>query len=199
MTTIYLASGNAHKLEELTAMFSGQLAPGGNDGLVFAPPPTLLEVEETGATFAANARLKAAAGAQLFGAPCLADDSGLCVDALDGRPGVYSARYAPTNDERIAKLLGELAGVPTDRRGAAFVCAIALVWPDGRVIEVAGRCEGVITEAPRGTGGFGYDPVFLVPALGRTFAELQATEKNRMSHRALAVSRLRAALAASKP
>ncbi len=194
MTTIYLASGNAHKLQELTAMFGG-----GQAGWTFAPPPEPLDVEETGTTFQANARLKAEAGARRFGAPCLADDSGLCVDALDGRPGVYSARYAPTDAERIAKLLGELAGVPAERRSAAFVCAIALVWPDGRAIEVEGRCEGVITEAPRGAGGFGYDPVFRVPALGRTFAELAAAEKNRMSHRAMAVSRLRAALATSIP
>lgn len=194
MTTIYLASGNAHKLEELGAMFARA-----QGGWTFAPPPEPLEVEETGATFAANARLKAEAGARAFGAPCLADDSGLCVDALDGRPGVYSARYAPTDEERIAKLLGELTGVPAARRTAAFVCAIALAWPDGRVIEVEGRCEGVITEAPRGAGGFGYDPVFRVPALGRTFAELAAGEKNTVSHRALAVSRLRSALAASIP
>lgn len=189
-TTIYLASGNAHKLEELSAMFARAAGD-----FVFAPPPEPVDVEETGTTFAANARLKAEWGAKRFGAPCLADDSGLCVDALDGRPGVYSARYAPTNEERIAKLLGELAGVEASRRIAAFVCAIALVWPDGRAIEVEGRCEGVITEGPRGAGGFGYDPVFLVPALGRTFAEITADEKNRMSHRAVAVSRLRAALA----
>lgn len=195
MTTIYLASANAHKLEELSAMFAGA----STQGWRFAPPPAPLDVEETGTTFAANARLKAEAGAARFGAPCLADDSGLCVDALDGRPGVYSARYAPTDQERIAKLLGELQGLPAERRTAAFVCAIALVWPDGRAIEVEGRCEGRITDAPRGSGGFGYDPVFLVPALGRTFAELQAAEKNSLSHRAVAVSRLRAALAKAIP
>jgi XTP/dITP diphosphohydrolase len=189
VTTIYLASGNAKKLAELQAMFAK-----GQGDYTFAAPPEVLEVEETGTTFAANARLKAEAGAKAFGAPCLADDSGLCVDALDGRPGVYSARYAATDEARIAKLLGELQGVPRERRTARFVCAIALVWPDGRAIEVEGRCEGEIAEAPRGAGGFGYDPVFLIPALGRTFAELEAVEKNAMSHRALAVSRLRQAL-----
>lgn len=194
MTTIYLASGNAHKLEELQAMFRA-----GAGDWAFAPPPAPVDVEETGTTFAENARLKALDGARRFGAPCLADDSGLCVDALDGRPGVYSARYAETNEARIAKLLGELQGVPAERRTAAFVCAIALAFPDGRLIEVEGRCEGTITEGPRGAGGFGYDPVFLVPALGRTFAEITADEKNRMSHRANAVAKLRRALASGVP
>lgn len=183
---IYLVSGNAKKLKELQALLPGES---------FAPPPFALDVEETGTTFAANARLKAEAGAAAFGGPCLADDSGLCVDALDGAPGVYSARYAPGTDaDRTAKLLDALAGVPRERRTAHFACAIALAYPDGRVIEVEGRCDGVITEAPRGEAGFGYDPVFENVEYGQTFAELGAEIKNGLSHRAQAVQKLKAAL-----
>jgi XTP/dITP diphosphohydrolase len=188
---VLLASTNAHKLDELRALFGAE----GPFRFELAPRP--LEVEETGATFAENARLKAEAYVAAFGEPALADDSGLCVDALDGRPGVYSARYAPTDAERIAKLLGELKDVPEASRTAAFVCAMALVFPDGRHFEVEGRCPGVIADAPRGAGGFGYDPVFVVPGLGKTFAELTAEEKNAISHRADATRKLRAAIAAS--
>ncbi|MFN3428718.1 MAG: RdgB/HAM1 family non-canonical purine NTP pyrophosphatase [Candidatus Sericytochromatia bacterium] len=192
MTVVILASSNAHKLEELQALF------GEAGAFSFQLAPRALEVEETGSTFAANAALKAEAYAQAFGLPALADDSGLCVDALDGRPGVHSARYAPTDAERIGKLLGELDGVPAPERTASFVCAMALRFPNGELIQVEGRCPGVIVEAPRGQGGFGYDPVFLVPSLGKTFAELTPAEKNAVSHRAIATSRLRGALAAAK-
>ncbi|MEB3221298.1 MAG: RdgB/HAM1 family non-canonical purine NTP pyrophosphatase [Candidatus Sericytochromatia bacterium] len=191
-TTIHLTSTNAHKLQELSTIFAAE-----DGAFVFAPPPRPLEVEETGETFAANALLKAQAAAAAFGTPCLADDSGLAVEALGGRPGVYSARYAATDAARIEKLLGELAGVPAARRGAAFVCAMALAWPDGRTLVVEGRCEGRITEAPAGSGGFGYDPVFLVPAHGRTFGELPAEVKHTISHRAQAAARLREALRAA--
>lgn len=185
---VLLASTNAHKLEELQALF-------GQEGAWrFELAPTPLEVEETGHTFAENARLKAEAYAKAFNEPALADDSGLCVDALDGRPGIYSARYAPTDAERIAKLLGELNDVPEAKRTAAFVCAMALVFPDGRVIEVEGRCPGRIADGPKGAGGFGYDPVFFVPEAGKTFAELSADEKNRISHRATATGKLKAAI-----
>lgn len=192
MTTVILASSNAHKLEELQALF------GSAGALEFVLAPRPLEVEETGETFLDNAHLKAAAYAQAFNSPALADDSGLCVDALDGRPGVHSARYAPSDAERIGKLLGELAGLPIERRGAAFVCAMALHFPDGRTITVEGRCPGMITEQARGEGGFGYDPIFLVPELGKTFAELTADEKNTVSHRARATAQLREALATAK-
>lgn len=189
MTVIRLASTNAHKLEELQALFAD-----GAGGWRFAGPPAPLEVEETGTTFVENALLKAQAGAAAFGGPCLADDSGLVVEALDGRPGVYSARYAATDEARIEKLLGELAGFPEARRGAAFVCAMALAWPDGRTITVEGRCEGRIADRPSGRGGFGYDPVFFVPEVGLTFAELDPARKNVISHRARAAARLREAL-----
>ena len=180
---ILLASTNRGKLAELQAM--------GRDlaGVSFALGPPL-EVEETGTTFAENAAIKARAVLAATGKPALADDSGLVVDALDGRPGVHSARYAPTDAERIAKLLQELAGVPAERRTAAFVCAMALALPDGRLIAVEGRCEGVIAMAPSGVGGFGYDPIFVVPNLGKSFGDLSAEAKNGISHRALAMKRL---------
>lgn len=189
---ILLASTNQGKLAELTRLFADL------PGFSFRLGPGL-DVPETGTTFAQNAALKATATMQVTGKACLADDSGLAVDALGGRPGVYSARYAPTDEDRIAKLLGELAGTPPEQRTASFVCAMALARPGEPLIAVEGRCKGVITDAPRGSGGFGYDPVFLVPLLGRTFAEMSAGEKNRVSHRAQATARLKSALMAIAP
>ncbi len=184
-TTLVIASGNAGKLREFAALLA-------DFPLAVRPQPEGLEVEETGATFAANARLKAEAVARATGCWSLADDSGLAVAALGGAPGVFSARYAPTDAARINRLLEELAaaageresrGLPPDRR-AAFVAALALADPDGVVrLEVEGRCEGVISEAPSGTGGFGYDPVFLVPELGLTFAAMDKASKSRVGHR----------------
>jgi XTP/dITP diphosphohydrolase len=137
--------------------------------------------------------------ARATGCWALADDSGLAVEALDGAPGVFSARYAPTDAERIARLLAELEAATTRR--AAFVAALALADPQGVVqLAVEGRCEGLITEAPRGEGGFGYDPVFLVPELGLTFAEMDKATKARIGHRGRAFAalepRLRALLGA---
>jgi XTP/dITP diphosphohydrolase len=156
-------------------------------------------VVEDGATFAANARLKACDLAARAGLPVLGDDSGLEVDALGGRPGVRSARYArehATDAENTALLLQELSDVPDAARRAAFRCALALAWPDGRVVEADGRCEGRIAPAPRGSGGFGYDPVFVDPASGRTFGELPAEAKNAFSHRRRALDALRSVLGA---
>jgi XTP/dITP diphosphohydrolase len=186
---IVLASSNSGKLKEFGALLA-------DSGLEVVPQASLgiADAEETGLTFVENALHKARHAAQASGLPALADDSGLCVDALDGRPGVYSARYAPTDKERIAKLLGELKKVPAEKRTAAFVCAMALVLPDGRMLTVEGRRPGMITDGPRGEHGFGYDPVFLVPETGKTFAELSADEKNRLSHRAIAAEKLKAAL-----
>jgi XTP/dITP diphosphohydrolase len=181
---VILASTNAHKLAELQALFADV------PGLTFELGPAL-EVEETGITFAENALLKANAYMHATGQPCLADDSGLVVYALDGRPGVYSARYAADDASRIARVLGELEGLP---REAAFVCAMALARPDGPPIQVEGRCEGQITPAPVGSGGFGYDPIFHSPELGVTFGEASAEAKNRVSHRARATAALRAIL-----
>lgn len=163
----------------------------------FAAPP---QVAEDGDTYLVNARLKAHAVAAHCGLPSLADDSGLEVDALDGAPGIRSARFAADNspaarpgDDRanLALLVERLQGVPAERRTARFRCAIVVAHPDGRELAVAGTCEGLLTEQPRGGGGFGYDPLFVYPPLGRTFAELPAEEKDRVSHRALAVRALR--------
>ena len=153
---LVIASGNAGKVREFAALLLDL-------PLEVRPQPEGLDVEETGATFAENARLKAEAVARATGCWALADDSGLAVEALGGAPGVLSARYAPSDPKRIARLLAELAAVDAttpERRGAAFVAALALADPSGRVrLAVEGRCAGVITDAPRGEGGFGYDPV----------------------------------------
>ena len=147
------------------------------------------QAEETGDSFAENALIKARAYAQLSGNVTLADDSGLEVDALRKRPGVYSARYGGpglTDEQRYLKLLSELADLPAADRRARFRCAIAVAWPDGRCALTTGSCEGQIASEPAGTNGFGYDPVFLVPEYQRTMAELPEAIKNRISHRARA-------------
>jgi XTP/dITP diphosphohydrolase len=143
-------------------------------------------VEETGTTFAANARLKAETMARESRLVSLADDSGLEVDALDGEPGVRSARYAgekASDAERVDCLLGKMAGVPREKRTARFVCVIAVATPEGEVAFCTGECRGIITEEPKGDLGFGYDPVFYFPEWGRTMAELPMAAKNRVSHR----------------
>lgn len=153
-----------------------------------------ISVVEDGGTFLENALKKATVTAQVTGMTAAADDSGLEVDYLNGRPGVFSARYADpkaTDRENNAQLLKELQGVPPPQRGARFVCVIALCTPDGRQEWVEGECRGVITESPRGEHGFGYDPIFYYPPLERTFAELSAGDKNRVSHRATAIRKLR--------
>lgn len=150
----------------------------------------LREAQESGLTFAENARLKAQHYYSLTGIPSLADDSGLVVDALEGAPGIYSARFAPSDAERIQKLLAMLKNVPAGRRRARFVCAICL--SAGRSsIEVQGQAEGRILLSPKGAEGFGYDPVFYYPPLRKTFAELFLEAKNRVSHRGCALEKLR--------
>jgi XTP/dITP diphosphohydrolase len=157
--------------------------------------PGAPEVVEDGATFAANARKKAAETAVALGRWVLADDSGLAVDELGGAPGVHSARYAGTHGDDEAnnrKLLEALGDLPDDRRGAAFVCALALADPAGAVrLESDGSCRGRITRAPRGDHGFGYDPLFLIPEYHRTFGELSPLVKHQLSHRSRAFARLR--------
>lgn len=150
---------------------------------------SLDDVEETGETFKDNAELKAQAALKKTGLPSIADDSGLMVDALGGRPGVYSARYADTDEDKINKLLSELADSGTDNRAAHFVCVICCVFPDGRKIFAYGQCDGNIGFAPRGNNGFGYDPVFFVDG-NKTFAELTDTQKDAMSHRGKALREL---------
>jgi XTP/dITP diphosphohydrolase len=161
--------------------------------------PELPEIPEEGATFAENALTKAQTVARLTGLPALADDSGLEVEALGGRPGVFSARYAqdrtggrmPSDEDNWKKLLDELRGVPPEKRQARFVCEIALAWPNGRLITTRGEVAGVIALEPRGTRGFGYDPVFWVTAYEATVAELDLAVKNRISHRGQALKQLK--------
>jgi XTP/dITP diphosphohydrolase len=155
--------------------------------------PDVPDVVEDGATFVANARKKAVAFSRALGKLALGDDSGLEVDALGGAPGVKSHRFAgpsASDADNMRLLLERLRGVPEARRTARFRCAAVLVWPDGSSIEAEGSCEGVILDAPRGSGGFGYDPLFFSPVHGKTFAELPAEAKNATSHRARALARL---------
>jgi len=152
------------------------------------------DVEETGSTYEANALLKAREYAALSGLLTLADDSGLEVDALAGRPGVHSARYAPDSPTRIRRLLAEMQNVPADQRSARFQCVIALAWPDGRTEIISGTCEGWITSEARGSNGFGFDPVFYVSERGLTMAELPDDIKNQISHRARAAQKMRPVL-----
>ena len=151
----------------------------------------LPEALESGTTFAENARLKAEHYHHLTGLPTLAEDSGLVVDALGGKPGIHSARFAPTDKERIEKLLRMLGSLPSPlSRSAHFVSALCLLLPD-QLIEVAGEVHGELTQEPRGTHGFGYDPIFYYPPLGKTFAQMTVAENNQISHRAQALEKLR--------
>lgn len=149
--------------------------------------PDAPDVEETGSTFVDNAILKATAYARFTGELTLADDSGLEVDALDGAPGVFSSRFASTDSERNSKLLDLMKNIPDEKRTARFRCAIAIAEPDGNVKTCEGAVEGVIAHEPKGTHGFGYDPVFYVPEMAKHFAELTADEKNAISHRGKAL------------
>ena len=153
-------------------------------------PHAVPEIEETGATFLDNAILKAVHSSRFVDDVVLADDSGLCIDALNGRPGVFSNRYAADDRARIHRVLSEMESVPDADRGAAFVCALALAGHGEVIWTGEGRVEGVINREPRGTNGFGYDPIFYLPELGRTMAELTAEEKNRISHRGRALEEL---------
>ncbi|MDR0531337.1 MAG: RdgB/HAM1 family non-canonical purine NTP pyrophosphatase [Oscillospiraceae bacterium] len=152
------------------------------------------DVEETGASFEENARLKATAGCRATGLPCVGDDSGLCVDALNGLPGVYSARFAGAHGNdgaNIKKLLDLLRNVPPGSRAARFICAVCCAFPDGSEIMVRGVCEGEIASDPAGEGGFGYDPVFLPAEVpGFTMAQLSAAQKDQISHRGRALALL---------
>jgi XTP/dITP diphosphohydrolase len=155
------------------------------------------DVEETGSSLAENALLKARTYAHASGLLTLADDSGLEVDALDGEPGVYSSRYAgpgASDADRYRLLLRKLRDTPQEERTARFRCVTVLAWPDGTARAAEGTCEGIIAFAPRGTGGFGYDPVFYLPGHGCTMAELPAEVKNRVSHRGRAAQKTRAIL-----
>jgi XTP/dITP diphosphohydrolase len=188
---VLLGTSSQKKIAELRPMFAGlpvDLVTPAEVGLDIDP-------EETGATLEENARIKALAFARAAQMPALADDSGLEVDALGGAPGVYSKRFAgpdATDADRIALLLDKLADVPDAERTARFRCVIALATPEDVAGSVAGTCEGSIGRAPRGSNGFGYDPVFLVGGTRRTMAELSTEEKNQVSHRGRAAAAARA-------
>lgn len=186
MDRIVLASRNPHKIEELKETLAG-LGIGLKSALDY---PELEEVVEDRPTLEGNALKKARCVFRETGLPALADDTGLEVDALDGRPGVYSARYAgedATYEENLVKLLDELAGVKEKDRGAQFRTAVAFIDEEGEEHLFEGVCRGVIIESPRGSGGFGYDPVFLPEGFDRTFAELDSAEKHQISHRGRAI------------
>jgi len=187
MSKLLIATNNAGKVREIKAILGGLF----DEVVSLKEAGYTLEVEEDGDTFEQNAVKKARAAAALTGLPALADDSGLCVDALSGAPGVWSARYASenaTDADNNAKLLGAMEGVAA--RGARFVSVVALATGD-TVMTARGEVRGEILRAPRGGSGFGYDPLFYSPELGQTFGEAPAEDKNRISHRARALAALR--------
>ena len=182
MTLLVVATGNPGKLKEMQAYL-------GDLDLQLQLKPEDLDVEETGATFRENACLKAAEVAKATGEWAIADDSGLAVDALGGAPGVYSARYGRTDEERIERLLQELG--TEENRKAQFICVIAIARPDGSIaLETEGICQGEILYQPRGHGGFGYDPIFYVPQQQQTFAQMTPELKRSLSHRGQAFQAL---------
>ncbi len=194
---LYLASSNPGKLAEFRALAAASASPVAVELALLPDVESLPAFEENAPTFAENAAGKALQYSRLQEGLVFADDSGLVVPALGGAPGVHSARYAgadATNSERIEKLLRELRGKRGEERSAHFVCAIALAKRGRALAIVTDRADGQILEAPRGSGGFGYDPVFYFPAAKKTFAELSAEEKNRHSHRGKAFRKLLAAL-----
>lgn len=186
---VVLASGNKGKLKEFQAI----LADSGLELVPMSNWPEIGEIEETGKTFLENSRIKAQTVSRITGLAALADDSGLTVDALDGAPGVYSARYSgqgATDEANYRLLLDNLAETPDNQRQAAFVAVLVLHYPDGREETAEGRCQGVISRAPQGENGFGYDPVFYLPDLDLTMAQLSPEKKNEISHRAQAARKL---------
>lgn len=185
----FVATKNQHKMSEFKKIFenSGITVLCENDVEI-----NIDDVEETGTTFEENSLIKARAAVKATGMPCIADDSGLCVDALGGKPGVYSARYAGAHGDNAAnnkKLLEELKNVPQNKRTAQFVCVIACVFPDGREFTVRGETNGVIATAPQGEQGFGYDPLF-VSEVG-CFGTISADVKNSVSHRGRAIEKFK--------
>lgn len=182
MRTLIVATGNPGKLAEMQTYLEPL-----DCRLALKPPE--IEVEETGSTFYENACLKASQVAKALNQWAIADDSGLAVDALDGAPGLYSARYGNSDGERIAKLLQALEGV--SQRQAQFICVVAIAAPDGSIqLSTEGICSGEITHSPRGDRGFGYDPIFWLPGHKKTFAEMTKVEKQTVSHRGKAFNKL---------
>lgn len=192
MKQVVIATKNKGKAKDFEALFS----PLGYEVVTMFEVAPDMEIEETGTTFEENAVLKAETLAKELNTLVIADDSGLAVDALNGEPGVYSARYAGDHDDEanIVKVLEKLAGVPEEQRTARFCCALAIAGPEMETFTVFGTCEGVILEEKRGTNGFGYDPIFYVPHLQRAMAELSPEEKGAISHRGNAIRKLAEAL-----
>ena len=190
---IVAATNNKHKVTELTALFENSAT----ELVTLREIGFTDEIVEDGATFLENARIKAMAVHKATGLAAIADDSGLCVDALGGEPGIYSARYASEDGENSddtknnEKLLSKLDKIPENERTARFVSALCFIDADGTEVSAIGKCEGIITREARGEGGFGYDPLFFFPSFGKTFGELTAEEKNEVSHRANAVKVLK--------
>lgn len=183
MYKIVLATSNPHKVEEINEITKDL-------GIEFAIPPEGFNPIENGETFEENAIIKAKEANKLTSLPALADDSGLCVETLGGGPGIYSCRYADTPKARIDKLLEELKNVPFEKRGAKFVCAMVLLDKNGEILFLdRGECFGKIGFEPKGTNGFGYDPIFIVNGKNFTMAELSEEEKNKISHRAVALNK----------
>ncbi len=190
---ILAATNNAGKVREIKDILSGE----GIEVISLKEAGIEIDPEENGVNFEENALIKARAVAQASGMPSISDDSGLCVDYLDGAPGIYSARYAgenATDAQRIEKLLSEMQGVSHAQRKAFFVSAAAFVSPDGTELTAIGTVDGYITEAPDGDGGFGYDPIFYSTELRKTFGAMTEAEKNQISHRFRAMTNLRAKL-----
>ena len=180
--SIVFATGNPHKLAEVNEIAKGS-------GIEFILPPSDFNPNENGTTFEENSYIKAKEAARLSNHIALADDSGLCVEALDGAPGLYSARYAPTAQDRINKLLKNLA--PFTNRAAKFVCAMTLVDEFGNIInQEIGECKGSITDVPSGVNGFGYDPIFLPDGFNITMADMSDELKNTISHRSIALNKM---------
>lgn len=181
MIKIIIATSNPHKLEEINKINT-------NKNIIFDVVQGDFNPDENGTTFMENALIKAKEAAKIMQTYCLADDSGLCVDTLEGKPGIHSARYADTQKEKIEKLLNELKMVPYDYRTAHFTCAMALVDKNGNEIhKEEGKVFGYIDDEPKGENGFGYDPIFFVPKYDKTIAELPEETKNEISHRSNAL------------
>lgn len=193
MNELIIATKNKGKARE----FAEALEPLGYTVKTLLDYPQLKEIEETGTTFEENAILKAEGICEQIGKMVIADDSGLIVDALNGEPGVYSARYAgedKDDEANIDKVLKKLKDVPEKERTARFYCALAVAIPNEKTITVNGTCEGIIINERKGNNGFGYDPIFFVPELGKTMAELETEEKMKISHRGAALKKLREVL-----
>ena len=181
MAQIVLATSNKHKLEEINAIAE-------KFNISFSKVDDDFNPIEDGKNFEENAYIKAFEAAKLTNKIAFADDTGLCVEALDGRPGIYSARYAPTQEEKISKLLEEMKAVPQEKRNAYFICTMVAVDSSGKILyKTTGKIDGFIVNSPSGANGFGYDPIFYIPKLNKTMAELTTDEKNTVSHRALAL------------